>query len=377
MRKTRHYLAVTLILLLVLVAIAPVLAAEIEEQQQQLENIQRQMQEQQSRAANAQSRVSSVSEQLRIIQVDLDAALGDYNTIVSKREYTERQIKLNSEILAKAEKNLAERNKIFNKRIRDIYKNGQISYLEVLLGAADFRDFTTRVDILERVLSQDVALIAKVKAERELVIQKTAELERDRASVLVLEKAARAAKNIVESRKNEREEVLNTAVSERDTAEQAYQELLDTSRRIEQMIRNLKSGNRDAIGGSGVMIWPASGPITSPFGWRTHPIFGTSRFHSGIDIGADYGDPVKAADGGVVIYADWMGGYGKAVIIDHGSGITTLYGHNSELLVSEGQHVYKGQTISRVGSTGYSTGPHLHFEVRQNGSPVSPMGYLP
>ena len=86
---------------------------------------------------------------------------------------------------------------------------------------------------------------------------------------------------------------------------------------------------------------------------------------------------IRAADGGVVIYADWMGGYGKAVIIDHGGGITTLYGHNSELVVSEGQRVRKGQTIARAGATGYATGPHCHFEVRQNGSPVNPMGYLP
>lgn len=377
MRIIKRYLASALIILLVLVAIAPVLAAEIEEQERQLEDIQRQMQEQQNRAALAQRQVNSISEQLRIIQVDLDAALGDYNTIVSKREYTEQQIKLNTEILARAEKSLVERNKILNKRIRDIYKNGQISYLEVLLGATDFRDFSTRVDILQRVLSSDVALIAKVKAERELVIQKKAELERDRAAVLELEKAAAAKKNVVEIRRNEREEVLTSAVSERDTAERAYRELLDTSRHIEQMIRNQKSGNRDAIGGTGVMVWPTAGPITSPFGWRTHPIFGTQRFHSGIDIGADYGDPVRAADGGVVMHSEWMGGYGKAVIVDHGSGITTLYAHNSELLVSEGQRVYKGQTISRAGSTGYSTGPHLHFEVRQNGSPVSPMSYLP
>jgi murein DD-endopeptidase MepM/ murein hydrolase activator NlpD len=364
-----------MVVLLVVAVIVPVLANE--DAQRQLEAIQQQMQQHQNRAAQAQQKVNSISDQLRVIQVDMDAALGDYNTIQSKRLYTEQQIRLNTDILAKAEKNLEERTKVLNKRIRDIYKNGQVSYLDVLLGAADFTDFTTRVDILKRVLNQDVNLIAKVKAERELVTQKKAELERDRAAILELEKVAAAKKNIVESKKREREVVLNVAVTERDAAERAYQELLDTSRRIEQMIRNQQSGTRDFNGATGVMSWPADGPITSPFGWRVHPIFGTQRFHSGIDIGADYGEPVRAADGGVVLTADWMGGYGKVIIIDHGGGISTLYAHNSELVVGEGQRVYKGQVVARIGSTGYSTGPHLHFEVRQNGSPVSPMGYLP
>lgn len=375
MLQTRRYVSLIMVVLLVVAVIAPVLANE--DAQRQLEAIQQQMQQHQNRAAQAQQKVNSISDQLRVIQVDMDAALGDYNTIQSKRLYTEQQIRLNTDILAKAEKNLEERTKVLNKRIRDIYKNGQVSYLDVLLGAADFTDFTTRVDILKRVLNQDVNLIAKVKAERELVTQKKAELERDRAAILELEKVAAEKKNIVESRKREREVVLNVAVTERDAAERAYQELLDTSRRIEQMIRNNQSGTRDFNGATGVMSWPADGPITSPFGWRIHPIFGTQRFHSGIDIGADYGEPVRAADGGVVLTADWMGGYGKVIIIDHGGGISTLYAHNSELVVGEGQRVYKGQVVARIGSTGYSTGPHLHFEVRQNGSPVSPMGYLP
>ncbi|MDR3560156.1 MAG: peptidoglycan DD-metalloendopeptidase family protein [Negativicutes bacterium] len=377
MTQTKRFLALFLMILLVLMAIAPVLAADTEEQQRQLEEIQRQMQQQQNRANQAQRQVNSLSDRLQVIQTDLDAALGEYNTIQSKRAYTEQQIRTNTEILAKAEKNLVERTQILNKRIRDIYENGQVSYLDVLLGAADFGDFTTRVDILQRVLRQDASLIAKVKAERELVTQKKAELERDRAAIVELEKVAAEKKSVIETRRNQQEGVLNVAVNERDSAEQAYQELQETSRRIERMIRNHESGNRESAGASGVMMWPLDGPITSPFGWRTHPIFGTQLYHSGIDIGADYGESVHAADGGVIIYADWMGGYGKAVIIDHGSGITTLYGHNSELLVGEGQRVRKGQTIARAGATGYATGPHVHFEVRQNGTPVNPMGYLP
>ena len=370
----KRWTALLTAMMLVVTAAGTVLANNLNDQ---LDSVNRQMREQQNKAARAQQQVDSVSGRLKKIQGDLDMAIAQYNTIQSKLAYTEQQIELNSGILAKAEKNLSERTNVLNKRMRDIYQNGQLSYLDVLLGANDFNDFTTRMELLKRVVNQDVVLITKVKAERELVLQKRAELERDHAAIAALQREAEEKKQMIAARKDQQEEVLAVAVNERDVAESAYQELLETSRQIEQMIRRSQIGSGGAAGSSGVLIWPASGPITSPFGWRTHPIFGTQRYHSGIDIGADYGDDVSAADGGVVIYADWMGGYGKAVIIDHGGGISTLYAHNSELLVGEGERVRKGQSISRVGSTGYSTGPHLHFEVRENGTPVSPMGYLP
>ncbi|EIW20960.1 MULTISPECIES: murein hydrolase activator EnvC family protein [Pelosinus] len=371
----KKYLAMGLAAVVMCVAIGPALANELAEQQQQ---VQQQMQIQQEKAAEAKQKVNSVADQLHKVQIQLDNAQGDYNAIQAKRNATEELIAVNTVVLEKAEKNLSERSLILNKRIRDIYQNGQLSYLDVLFGANDFSDFTTRMDLLKRIMDKDIELIVKVKAERQLVLQKKAELESDKAAILQLEKAAIEKKKIIESSKKEREAVLAAAVNERDTAEQSYQELLETSRKIEQMIRRSQGGKQGPSGGTGAMMWPTEvTEITSPYGWRTHPIFGTSRYHSGIDIGADYGDSVRAADSGVVIYADWMGGYGKAVIIEHGNGISTLYGHNSELLVVEGQRVRKGEVISRVGSTGYSTGPHLHFEVRENGSPTSPMDYLP
>jgi murein DD-endopeptidase MepM/ murein hydrolase activator NlpD len=123
--------------------------------------------------------------------------------------------------------------------------------------------------------------------------------------------------------------------------------------------------------------WPVNGPITSPFGWRVHPIFGTKKMHTGIDIGVAYGTPIKAAAGGTVILAQKYGGYGNATAIDHGGGLSTLYGHQSKIIVKVGQKVDAGQVIGYVGCTGYCTGPHLHFEVRDNGTPVDPTKYLP
>lgn len=372
MRRYRRMMALLLAALCFAALVAPVLANELE---QQLTDVQRQMEAQQNKVDKAQRQVDSVAAQLYAVQSELDSALGDYKSIQKQLKDTEEQIDVNEELIAKTERNLEIRSKVLNKRMRDIYENGQISYVDVLLGAADFTDFATRVDILRRVLNQDVSLISKIKAERELVVQKRAELANDRANILVLQKAAEEKKALIQQRRNERQVVLDGAVYQRDIAEKAYRELQDTSKQIERMIR-IQSGKNTPAGSTGAMIWPASGPVTSPFGWRTHPIFGTQRYHSGIDIGADYGDTVSAADGGVVIFAGWMGGYGYAVIIDHGNGISTLYAHNSELAVGEGQQVRKGQTISYIGSTGYSTGPHLHFEVRENGTPVNPGNYI-
>ncbi|MBV9737730.1 MAG: M23 family metallopeptidase, partial [Candidatus Eremiobacteraeota bacterium] len=131
-----------------------------------------------------------------------------------------------------------------------------------------------------------------------------------------------------------------------------------------------------ATASSGYLQWPVRGPITSPFGWRIHPISGVRSFHEGLDIGVASGTPIGAAEAGRVIYAGWYGGYGNYISIDHGGGVSTGYAHCSAIYVSVGQDVRQGQTIGAVGSTGYSTGPHLHFEVRINGKPVDPLTRL-
>lgn len=379
MQKTtlrQRALSVALALMFLLSAMAPVMADELEDKQQQLGDVQRQMEAQQEKAEKARRKEQSVAEQLRAIQAELDTAQGEYDAVNDLLAETEHQIKANTELTAQLTQKLENQRKILERRLRDIYKNGQVNYLDVLLGAKDFSDFVTRMDLLKKILAYDTALIQGTKADREKLNKARAQLETDRAKIVELRKLASEKRAQVAARRQERQGVLNAATYERETAERAYNELIETSRQIEQMIRRIQSGAK--VGGStGAMLWPAEGPITSPFGWRTHPIFGTQRLHTGIDIGADYGDTVVAADGGVVIEADWLGGYGNAVIIDHGNGISTLYAHNSQLLVSEGQSVTKGQTISRVGTTGYSTGPHLHFEVRQNGTPVNPLDYLP
>lgn len=373
----QRMISAVLMLSLVLFIVTPALADELEQKQQELNSIQQQAEEQQRKAEQARRKERSISEQLRVIQGELDAAQDEYDTVNDQLEQTEQQIQANTELSARLVKKMEVQTKTLHRRIRDIYKNGQVSYIDVLFGAKDFNDFVSRMDILKKILAYDTALIQATKADRAALAKAKAQLEADRGKIVELRKTAAAKREQVSVRRQERQGVLDAATYERELAERAYRELIETSRQIEQMIRRIQSGDKNVGGSTGTMVWPAQGEITSPFGWRVHPIFGTQRMHTGIDIGADYGDPVRAADGGVVIHSDWMGGYGNAVIIDHGNGISTLYAHNSQLLVGEGQTVAKGQVVSRAGSTGYSTGPHLHFEVRQHGSPVNPLNFLP
>lgn len=352
------------------------LADDLEDQ---LADLQRQAEEQQAKTNEASAKVENVSERLRQIQEELRVATAEYKDVKGQLDSVEDKISDNTELLQKTEADLKVKNKKLQQRVRDIYINGQISYVDVLFGAKDFADLMTRMDVLKRIIKHDYDLIMKVKEEKATVENTRAQLEKDKAEAEVLVADAQAKKAKVEDKESEQQVLLDQAIYDRDTSERMYEEIMAASQEVANMIRRSQmssAGYSGAPAGAGGMIWPISGPITSEFGWRTHPIFGTARFHSGLDIGGDYGMPIYAAASGTVIYAGWISGYGNAVIIDHGGGVTTLYGHNDSLNVSEGENVAQGQVIAMCGSTGNSTGPHCHFEVRENGEPVSPYGYL-
>ena len=357
--------------------VAPVLADELDDRQAELSSVRSQMEDKRVQTEAAEKKVQSAASRLDAADRQLAAAENELAVVEAKRADTEGQISQNQVVLANTEKNLQNRTAVYNKRLRNIYEDGQINYLDVLFGAKDFQDFSTRMELLKRVIKFDVGLMDKIKSERQLILVKRQELEDEKATLVSLQQEAAAKRAVVSQRRAERASLLSQAKSERDQADAEYRDLLETSERIEEMIRWIEAGGQNVGHGSGTMMWPYRGEITSPFGWRTHPIFGDARYHSGLDIAADYGDTVVAADDGVVAFAGWLGGYGNAVIIEHGNGISTLYGHNSQLIVSEGQSVRKGQPISYIGSTGYSTGPHLHFEVRINGQETDPLAYLP
>lgn len=369
-------LNLALSLLISLSVTGTALADDLEDQ---LADLQRQAEEQQAKTNEASAKVENVSERLRQIQEELRVATAEYKEVKGQLDSVEDKISDNTELLEKTEADLKVKNKKLQKRVRDIYINGQISYVDVLFGAKDFADLMTRMDVLKRIIKHDYDLIMKVKEEKATVENTRAQLEKDKAEAEVLVADAQAKKAKVEDKESEQQVLLDQAIYDRDTSERMYEEIMAASQEVANMIRRSQmssAGYSGAPAGAGGMIWPISGPITSEFGWRTHPIFGTARFHSGLDIGGDYGMPIYAAASGTVIYAGWISGYGNAVIIDHGGGVTTLYGHNDSLNVSEGENVAQGQVIAMCGSTGNSTGPHCHFEVRENGEPVSPYGYL-
>lgn len=371
--------------------------AEDEDLTNQLDSIQQQVNQQNAAKADAETVIGSVSEQLRQIEEQLRQATAELGTIKEQRVAVENDITLNERQLAEAQKRLEGRESVFYKRVRDIYINGRLSYLDVVIGSKDFSDFANRLEVLKRIIDSDITLTNEIKKERAEIEAHKQKLEADRAKLVELEKAALAKQAEIEQKKAERNVVLQKAQNDRATAMQAIEELNASSAQVSAMLKERQAARAAAaaqaaaaaaqssggqgssdnwVQGTGQLGWPVSGEITSPYGYRVHPIWGTTIYHSGIDIGVDEGTPVHAADGGVVVWSGWMGGYGYAVVIDHGNGLSTLYGHNSELAVDEGQSVAKGQVISYAGSTGNSTGPHVHFEVRVNGDPVDPMGYL-
>ena len=366
--------------------------AQDEDLTNQLSNIQQQMTNESNKKSEAEKTIGTVYEQLHAIQIELDTATADLKQVQADRIRLDQDITKTEAELKAAQERLQSREKVFYKRVRDIYINGRLSYLDVVVGSKDFSDFANRMEMLKRILQADMELINTIKTEREEIASKKAKLEADRAKVLELEKVAQEKQTIINQKKAERQAVLERAMNDRDTAERAYNELMASSASITAMLQQRAAERAAAaaaasqgsgggatttwVQGTGQLAAPVNAPITSDFGWRIHPIYGTSRLHAGTDFGVDEGTPVHAADGGVVVEAGWISGYGYTVIIDHGNGMSTLYAHNSDVAVSPGQTVSKGQVVSYSGNTGGSTGPHLHFEVRINGEPTDPMGYL-
>ncbi|MGG7178674.1 murein hydrolase activator EnvC family protein [Clostridium paraputrificum] len=342
-------------------------------------------------------KVDSFQKNIDELQSQIDKVQADINRM-------DDEIKSKEEQIVKKEKESVEREEILGERLRNYYKNDMISQIMAMLINSDgLGSLISNIYNISKLINMDNNLLKEIKniqeqldkdkislkeqidkldEEKEGIKVKQAELIEVQKGFIAEKNAVEAQMNELKSLENEKQRIANSLTQkERDIQEKigdlnSYNQTLQNQ--MDQIFNDINNGsNVDSGASSGEgFIWPASGPISSKYGKRVHPITGANGFHTGIDIAAGSGAPIVASKSGTVAFSGVQSGYGNVVIIDHGGGVQTLYAHASALFVSKGQKVSRGQKIAAVGSTGNSTGPHLHFEVRINGKHTDPMGYL-
>lgn len=299
--------------------------------------------------------LASVAKKITALQAEYDATNARVNATQADINYTSARIN-------EKQKELTEREENLNARLVVMYKNGSIGFVDVLLGSNSITEFVSNIETIQKIYQNDARILDVLQKEYK-------ELEKSKQSLI-------EKKNQLESEKAElagQKEKLN---SEKAVLSEKEDELKKEADRLTYEILSLIDTSSEYVGGTFLWPCPSSHYITSSFGWRIHPVLKYRKYHTGTDIGASTGSAILAAGSGRVIKSAVYGGYGNCVMIDHGGGIVTLYGHASKLLVSEGQVVAAGEKIALVGMTGTATGPHLHFEVRVNGEYVNPMQYF-
>ena len=326
----------------------------------------------QSKLDNAKKELKKIDAEKSEVEKQLNQLNAQISIYQSEIDLLQIQIDENEAKLVELEADYEARSKTLAKRIVAQYETGDITYLDFLLTSESLTDFISNYYMLGEIAQMDVTMLNKIQNTKNEIEQVKQQLAQDKSNLEV-------QTNTLKSKKSERE-TYKSQLSQNEKDLQAKREEYDKELKgVESEIKKLQS-NSAYMGG--IMAYPVPGyPISSTpgnlFGYRWHPIYHDWRLHTGVDIAAPTGAKFVAAESGkVIISSGSYGGYGKTVVIDHGGGITTLYGHCSALYVSVGQYVTKGTVISAVGSTGNSTGPHAHFEVRKNGTPVDPLKYI-
>lgn len=317
---------------------------------------------------------------LHNIQTKLNATRGVLTHHKKELRTTEHKI---GETEEKLEKNKSTEETLSDQakdRLKEIYEGQRLSFLEMLFSVDSLQLLLDRYYFQERIVEQDKRLLQDLRTKAALLSQKKEQLgdKANKLGSLVSEFAKKAM--AIAKEKFDQEQVAQRLRTQRTFYEQAEKQLALESQRLETQILEMENSNRQTTKnmatGSGRMAMPLAAQVTSPFGWRRHPIFGVRKFHTGIDLAGPNHSTIRAADSGNVLYTGWYGGYGKVAIISHGNCMATLYAHMSRIAVAAGQNIRKGDVLGYEGSTGFSTGPHLHFEVRVNGKPNNPLNFL-
>ena len=354
--------------------------------EEELEQVKKEREETQKKIEEVKKQEAGQLKEVKEVETVLLSSLEQLNSLndrlyEAKLDVDETTIDLvmKEQELKKIEDELTEKVKILNSRVASIYKNNNGNILEILLKAEDFIEFVSRLKLMNLLARQDADIVREVKDKKaanlnikKAILDLRETQEKRKAEIADLVGQAENKQREIEGIYDEKSSILASTRANKNALIAMEKDLEIEEAEITRILESYRYGNAP---GSKFM-WPTPGRVKSGFGMRIHPIFGVRRFHAGIDIIAPNGTLVKAADGGEVISAGYNQGYGYSVMVYHGGGFATRYAHLSRILVSVGQVVARSQVIGLVGSTGWSTGPHLHFEVRINGAAQNPYQYL-
>jgi len=369
-------IALTISMVLILGTIFPVgVGGSIADLQQKQKDINNKINEYKQQANALKNEKNNVETEINKLDSELNVLNLEIDGYELQKQELDMQIAAKEQEIVKLTKDIEVNNKLLEERLRIMYKKGTSGYLEVILNSKNLMDALTRVDMIQLIVQSDVNLLKSIEEQKKQVEEIHVSLEKEKTEVVTVQNNVLAKKGQVQIASQSKEAYMSTL--EKDIKQIQYMESQEEAQSA-QIEKDILALQRAVEYAGGEMLWPLPGnfKITSPYGKRNDPITGVWSNHGGVDLRGPYGASIVSANDGVVIFAGWHYSYGNYVIVDHGGGISTLYAHASKLLVSAGQTVSRGQKIAQCGSTGYSTGNHLHFEVRINGIRTNPMKYL-
>ena len=354
-------------------------AADLNELQEQKTNIQTQINETTQELTEVTEELSQNLQQIQKLDESIQKSEQTLEEVNGKIEGLEKQIIQIEEEKLKITQKYEIQKQLLDIRLSAIYENGSSTYLDVVLGAKSISDFISTYYLLTELASYDMDLLEQVSNKKTEIEHKSLQVEKAKKQLELEKRTSQKTQITLSNTKLLRENYVSKLSVEEQEIQAKIDEYNLQVQQIETEIKALaKLINFGEDYNGGPMQWPIYGhyTITSNYGMRVHPITGIYKLHTGVDISAGIGTDFTAIANGVVVKAEYNGAYGNMVIIDHGGGVQTLYAHGSEIIATLGKQVKAGDVLLKVGSTGYSTGPHAHFEVRINGNPVNPLDYV-